>query len=217
MNFSATASDARDFIKSHSLKSVVDIGCGKLGLFRDVAGTFMDYMDYSEQYPGQRFIVHDISVNPSLPFKDNEFEFSLCSHVLEHMDDPRHFLFELQRISSAGYIEVPLPLADNLLSIDGDHYGHKWWIEPGYQSKIVIKKRERIIENSLGMNEYIELIPYFAKSFNAGFLWQRQIDFTFVDPSVIAVSNSRLTRLALKTANLVDNLGIMQKFKKLLR
>ena len=43
----------------------------------------------------------------NLPFKDNQFDFVIASHVLEHSHDPQKFLSELQRVSKAGYIEVP--------------------------------------------------------------------------------------------------------------
>jgi len=217
MNYNATASNARDFIKKHSLSKIVDIGCGKRGLFGDIATTFLDYQDYSSIYTNGRFVVHDISTNPTLPFKDKEFEFSLCSHVLEHLDDPRHFLFEIQRVSSAGYIETPLPLADNLLSIDGDPYGHKWWIESCYKSQLIIRKRERVIEHNLDMDSYISLLPSFASSFNVGFLWQSEIDFAFMDPDAIPVQDSKLTRLALKTVNKVENSGLTTLLRSMIR
>ncbi|MFZ0711960.1 MAG: class I SAM-dependent methyltransferase [Terrimicrobiaceae bacterium] len=42
----------------------------------------------------------------SLPFKDKEFDFVLCSHVAEHIDDIAAFFREIQRVGKAGYIET---------------------------------------------------------------------------------------------------------------
>lgn len=42
------------------------------------------------------------------PFKDNEFDYVICSHVLEHIDDVPRFLSEIFRISNKGYFEYPL-------------------------------------------------------------------------------------------------------------
>jgi len=42
-----------------------------------------------------------------LPFKDQAFDYSILSHVLEHLYNPKASLDEIQRISSAGYIETP--------------------------------------------------------------------------------------------------------------
>ena len=132
------------------------------------------------------------------------------------MVDPPHFLFELQRISSSGYIETPLPLADNLLSIDGDPYGHKWWIEAGYQSQLMIRKRKRVIENNLDMQSYISLLPSFSSSFNVGFLWRDQIDCQLIDPEEIPVLDSKLTHLALKTVNKIEGSGWLNKLREII-
>lgn len=43
----------------------------------------------------------------NLPFKDKVFDYSIVSHVLEHIEKPESALLEIQRISKAGYIETP--------------------------------------------------------------------------------------------------------------
>ena len=51
------------------------------------------------------------------------------SHVLEHVDDIQEFSKEIERISNAGYIELPTKLADNLtIGCDEEDIGHKWWL-----------------------------------------------------------------------------------------
>lgn len=47
-------------------------------------------------YDGDRF-----------PFGDREFDYVICSHVLEHVKDPEGFLQELSRVAPRGYIEFP--------------------------------------------------------------------------------------------------------------
>lgn len=42
-----------------------------------------------------------------LPFRDKAFDYVVCSHVLEHLQDPQAFVKELTRVGKAGYIEVP--------------------------------------------------------------------------------------------------------------
>lgn len=58
-----------------------------------------------------------------LPFKDAEFESVLCSHTIEHVDDPERFYTELQRVGRRVTLVVP-PLYDvaAVLSI----MEHKW-------------------------------------------------------------------------------------------
>ena len=43
------------------------------------------------------------------PFNDNEFDYVICSHVLEHVPekDIDQFINEMQRVAKAGYIEYP--------------------------------------------------------------------------------------------------------------
>jgi len=41
------------------------------------------------------------------PFDDNEFDYVVCSHVVEHVADVEDFLSELSRVASRGYIEFP--------------------------------------------------------------------------------------------------------------
>ena len=50
------------------------------------------------------FIWADIE---NLPFRDKAFDYSIASHVIEHVDNPECALRELERISRAGYIETP--------------------------------------------------------------------------------------------------------------
>jgi len=43
------------------------------------------------------------------PFCDKEFDYVICSHVIEHVEDPLFFLQEVFRVSKgAGYLEYPL-------------------------------------------------------------------------------------------------------------
>lgn len=47
-------------------------------------------------YDGERF-----------PFRDKEFDYVVCSHVIEHVADIESFVSELTRVASRGYIEYP--------------------------------------------------------------------------------------------------------------
>lgn len=46
-----------------------------------------------------------------LPFKDKEFNYVLCSHTIEHVDDPKKFYKELARVGKHVVLLVP-PLWD---------------------------------------------------------------------------------------------------------
>jgi SAM-dependent methyltransferase len=43
------------------------------------------------------------------PFEDGQFDYVICSHVIEHVDEPADFLREVFRISKGrGYLEYPM-------------------------------------------------------------------------------------------------------------
>lgn len=48
------------------------------------------------------------------PFKSNEFDYIICSHVLEHVDDVDKFVSEIKRVGKKGYFEFPLIYYDFL-------------------------------------------------------------------------------------------------------
>ena len=58
-----------------------------------------------------------------LPFEDDEFDTVLCSHTIEHVDDPRRFYKELQRVGKKVTLVVP-PLYD--LAAVLNILEHKW-------------------------------------------------------------------------------------------
>jgi hypothetical protein len=43
----------------------------------------------------------------AFPFDDHEFDYVICSHVLEHVANVDSFVSELVRVASAGYLEFP--------------------------------------------------------------------------------------------------------------
>ena len=57
-----------------------------------------------------------------LPFADRAFDYVICSHVLEHVKDPRRFISELTRVACRGYIETPSEIGERIY---GWHY-HNW-------------------------------------------------------------------------------------------
>jgi SAM-dependent methyltransferase len=58
----------------------------------------------------------------NLPFKDLEFDYVICCHVLEHVPNPEKFLHEQFRVAKKGYIETPSLFGEYLAQKDS----HKW-------------------------------------------------------------------------------------------
>lgn len=63
-----------------------------------------------------------------LPYRDKEFDFVYCSHVLEHVPDPAMACAEIMRVGKRGYIETPTRTSDIILNFTGLPDHHKWHI-----------------------------------------------------------------------------------------
>ena len=61
-----------------------------------------------------------------LPFRDKSFEYVVCSHLLEHVDDPIAACAEIMRVGRRGYIEAPSFTKDILFAWAGE--GHRWYL-----------------------------------------------------------------------------------------
>lgn len=59
----------------------------------------------------------------NLPFKDKQFDNVLCSHTIEHVDDPKKFYKELKRVGRNVVLLIP-PLWDTPSAIW--IFEHKW-------------------------------------------------------------------------------------------
>lgn len=57
-----------------------------------------------------------------LPFGDKTFDYVICSHILEHMDDPKRFVDEVVRVGKRGYIEVPSALSERIFGWNFHHW-----------------------------------------------------------------------------------------------
>jgi len=53
---------------------------------------------------GRKVVLYD---GGRFPFDDQAFDYVICSHVLEHVDDVPAFVAELGRVAPRGYLEIP--------------------------------------------------------------------------------------------------------------
>lgn len=63
-----------------------------------------------------------------LPYKDKEFDFIYCAHVLEHVGDPAKACEEIMRVGRRGYIETPTRASDLLFGFISKKDFHKWHV-----------------------------------------------------------------------------------------
>ena len=89
---------------------ILDVGCGSHP--NKYANVYVDMFPWDNaQRSGQRikkfpkmFVAANVE---ALPFKDKAFDFSYCTHLMEHVERPEEALDELERVARGGYIAAP--------------------------------------------------------------------------------------------------------------
>jgi ubiquinone/menaquinone biosynthesis C-methylase UbiE len=154
---------------------ILDIGCGYGA--NKYANVISDVQDLSEHYKDKNFVRIK---EKKLPFVDKEFDFVIASHVLEHVDDIKFFISELERISSSGYIEVPTILEDNLVFENKtDHLWHMNFDDD--KNILLITKKIQYFEPVLTVSTIKKFQEIFRKSLVLELSWENKIDYSILD------------------------------------
>lgn len=89
--------------------------------------------DLPESFSSETWIVRDICDREPFPFKNREFDFVICSQVLEDVRDPISVCSEMIRVAKAGYLEVPAVWVDLTLGVRDRRYAghphHRWIVD----------------------------------------------------------------------------------------
>ena len=154
---------------------VLDIGCGYTA--NKFATTICDTQDLSEFYKDKNFMKLS---SKNLPFEDKEFDFVIASHVLEHVEDFKFFINELERVSNKGYIELPTKLEDNL--VFENKKDHLWHMDfNDVNSKLTISKKLQYMEPILTVSMLQEFRKNFKNSLILELYWENKIDYDFIE------------------------------------
>ena len=153
---------------------VLDIGCGYTA--HKNATVICDIQDLSNFYQDKNFVKLDGKI---LPFKDNEFDFVIASHVIEHVKDVNTFIKELSRVSSKGYIELPTILEDNL--VFENKKDHIWHIEfDDIESKLNISEKIQYLEPVITVSTSKKFSKIFRQSLVLELYWEENIEFNLI-------------------------------------
>ena len=116
----------------------------------------------------------------AFPFRDGEFDYVICSHVLEHVDNPQEFLQELVRVASRGYLEFPTVLYEYLYNFD-EHLnllGHRdrelLWMPKSETGLRKFQAIHQFLRKTLESG-YDEMIKAMKEQFFIGFEWNGAI------------------------------------------
>jgi len=123
------------------------------------------------------------------PFKDNEFDYVICSQVLEHIpvDKFVRFVKEIERVSKRGYIEVPRLFYEYLFNF----HEHKWLIN--FKNKKLLLLDKSKVEFSHIQDVFYLMLRYgfrkrkvtiinnFVDLFMIGYEWEDKIVYEIVN------------------------------------
>lgn len=88
----------------------------------------------------------------NLPFKDKEFDYVICCHVLEHVENPIRFLSEQFRVARRGYIETPSLLGEYFAPRES----HKWIINEFNDKLYLVDKKKMGFTYGYDMGKLIQ-------------------------------------------------------------
>ncbi len=168
----------------------------------------------------------------TFPFKDNEFDYVICSQVLEHVpvDEFDNFIKEIERVAgSVGYIEVPRLFYDFLFNF----YEHKWLINLKNGKLLLLDKKK--VEFSCIQDIFYLMFKYgrkkkkttlikdFVDLFMIGYEWEDKINYEIVNSLDELISNEDVAfyknyfmSLEEKPSNIYDDKPLVKKiFEKI--
>lgn len=189
---------------------VIDIGSGDRPFWR--ADVFLDKLDMNDNQRASNsatisslgiFVDADAS---QTPFKDKAFDFSFCSHLLEHVENPSAVLNEIARISKRGYIEVPNVLAEMIKPFYGSHL---WFMFFDKNNKLFFYRKGEKLHDLLLMNSvYYEYLLSRTKDPFIRIYWNDKIDYEVIYETT-AVFNYRNVGGSKTSVNGLNKLNLL--------
>ncbi len=118
-----------------------------------------------------------------LPFADGAFDYVICLHVLEHVENADLLLSEMMRVASRGYIETPSEIGERIY---GWHY-HNWVVNL-INGRLVLKENEKKSEFGQLFHTLAAQDKYWRKFhimhhnlFLVQYEWEEKIDYEILD------------------------------------
>ena len=181
-------------LKDNPNWNILDIGCGYTA--NQFAKTVADVQDLSGFYKNKKFVrIKD----KRLPFKDNEFDFVISSHVIEHVEDFKFFISEIERVTAQGYIELPTRLGDNI--VFENLKDHIWWFKYDDELNLLLaSKKNQILEPFVTVSTAKKLETIFRESLVMEIFWKDKIDYILNE------------ELELKSENRINFLSLIKKY-----
>ena len=169
-------------------RNVVDVGCGHFpNKFANIA---MDRAENDDQQrgglslnkdrKGVTFVDIDLNCFP-YPFADKQFDYLICTHVLEHIDDPVRTCAEFARIAKAGYLEVPYFAAD--IFVRNNDPIHRWLCMYSPRDHMLsFTNRDALVERFPPLQTGL-IMRFFLQLRNVAYAWSDSINAQYWEPA----------------------------------
>ena len=110
---------------------------------------------------------------------------------MEHVEDFKFFINELERISKKGYIELPTKLEDNL--VFENKKDHLWHMDfDDVNSKLLISNKLQFMEPILTVSMAQTLRENFKSSLVLELYWEDKIDYDFAENNQVVKKHNLL-------------------------
>jgi ubiquinone/menaquinone biosynthesis C-methylase UbiE len=164
---------------------VIDIGSGDKPFWR--GDVFLDNLrlDNKQRATGKSTI-HNLGtfVNGDItktPFKDKAFDFSFCSHLLEHVQHPDLVINEITRISNRGYIETPNGIFESIFP----YRSHLWFVYYANNKLVFVRKSKKMHETLTENGKPYRNLTGKAKNPFIRIYWKKNIPFEIIEDGSI--------------------------------
>jgi ubiquinone/menaquinone biosynthesis C-methylase UbiE len=144
------------------------------------------------------------------PFKDKEFDYVICSHVIEHVSNVDQFISEINRVGKSGYLEYPTIYYDYVYNIP-EHItfikckNYKiYWMNKNKTSLAKFQGVQNFFRESLE-KKYWNFVQDLKAYFIEGFEWFDRIE---------AIKTSDLNDLLFDVIDLPENKMLSSREKK---
>ncbi len=142
---------------------------------------------YNRSYLKAKYFIKCDITKEKLPFKDNQFEFVLCTHTLEDIYNPFLVIEEMSRVAKRGYIAAPSRGKDSEFS----HLDLTDWLtgprrQPGYaHHKWFFELKNDLMQISVKHYPLLYTAEFMIGKWRGGdefqYYWEDFIKYEFLD------------------------------------